>query len=59
MSLQYVTTNDPQLQSVIDDCKAKVLCINDSSGIEDFNSSAETIKQHLERRFPEKSRFER
>ena len=58
MSLQYATTNDQQLQSIIDDCKAKVLCINDSSGIEDFDNALKTVNDCLERRFPEKSRFE-
>lgn len=56
---RYLTTD--RVDEIVHELKngnRKILCINDSSSVEDFQCNMNRINSALDRKFPAKSRFE-
>ena len=51
--------DDNKLQKYLDDEKCKVLCLNDDDETIDFKQEQKRLKACFEKKFPEKSKFER
>ena len=56
-----VSNNNTELYKAILDCKERTICINDNNAEEiiDFQKTKEELINILEKRFPQKSKFER
>lgn len=59
---KYYTIGDNDIHEIIDGIengRLKMICINDSPGVSDFNLRMERIQKAFERKFPNKSSFEK
>lgn len=59
-SFRYFSVHDPAFCiEELTNGESKIVCVNDSKGVQDFERSSRLVRDALEKRLPEKSKFEK